>query len=362
MSDAPSTLTSPHALVLDDLKKRGLFYQCTDEAGLREHLAQPRTLYNGFDPTADSFTIGNLVAISILRRLQTFGHTPIVLMGGATGRIGDPSGKDTERTLMTDETIEGNLVAQRKIFEQLLRFEGENGATIVNNHDWFKDIDVYFFLREIGKHFSVNQMLARDAVKNRIEREGQGISYTEFSYMLLQAYDFLHLFREMNVTIQTAGSDQWGNIASGVNLIRRDEFPDYAHEIQAEQDRVKRETGKLRPVPHEEFVTPAFGLTAPLLTKSDGGKFGKTESGAIWLSHNRPSGQPGTSPYAYYQFWLNAADEDVEKFLKIFTDLPVDDENAEALKAAGQAVDDRTIESIIEAHRAEPHRREAQRT
>ncbi len=303
--------------ILDDLRERGLFHQCTDEGALRAHLERPRRLYNGFDPTADSLTIGNLVPMMLMRRFRAFGHEPVVLMGGATGRIGDPSGKDAERTLMSEERIEGNIAAQRKIFVQVL---GE-GTRIVNNYDWFKSISFLEALRDIGKHFSVNEMIRRDAVKNRLEREGHGISYTEFSYMLLQAYDFLHLYRAEGITLQTAGADQWGNIVSGVDLVRR------AHG-------------------HGQDASPlAFGFTAPLLTKADGGKFGKTESGAIWLSHTRPSGAPGTSPYAYYQFWLNTADADVERYLLIFTDL-----------AAAE------IKDLCARHAQQAQAREAQRT
>jgi len=305
-----------HGAVLDDLRARGLFHQCTDEAGLRAHLVRPRRLYNGFDPTADSLTIGNLVPMMMLRRFRAFGHEPVVLMGGATGRIGDPSGKDAERQLMSDEQVDGNIEAQRKIFQRVL---GED-VEIVNNHDWFKGMDVYTFLRDVGKHFSVNQMLQRDAVRNRLEDREHGISYTEFSYMLLQAYDFLHLFREAGITLQTAGADQWGNIVSGVDLVRRMEgLTDAGH-------------------------ARAFGFTAPLLTKADGTKFGKTESGAVWLSHERPSGAPGTSPYAYYQFWINASDDDVERYLLIFSDRTVSE-----------------IGEVMAAHRESPGRREAQR-
>ncbi|TVQ81887.1 MAG: tyrosine--tRNA ligase [Phycisphaeraceae bacterium] len=307
---------NPDALIAE-LQARHLLHQCTDLEGFRAHMARPRRLYNGFDPTADSLTIGNLVPIMLLRRFRAHGHTPVVLMGGATGRIGDPSGKDAERTLMTDETVEGNIAAQKSIFQQLLGDDVE----IVDNHDWFKDITFLGALRDIGKHFSVNEMIRRDAVKNRLEREGHGISFTEFSYMLLQAYDFLYLFEKSDITVQTAGADQWGNIVSGVDLIRR---------VQGLDDKGQPKS---------------YGYTAPLLTKADGGKFGKTESGAIWLSHKRPSGQPGTSPYAYYQFWLNTADADVQRYLLIFTDLEVD-----------------AIRELCTAHEQQPHLREAQRT
>ncbi|MBN2192187.1 MAG: tyrosine--tRNA ligase [Polyangiaceae bacterium] len=305
------------AAVIDELNARELLYQTTDEAALRDHLRQPAVVYNGFDPTADSLTVGNLVAIMLLRVFARHGHHPIVLMGGATGRIGDPSGKDTERQLLSDEQITTHLGGQRPIFERLLGTDVE----IVDNDAWFREMSAYTFLREVGKHFSVNQMLARDSVKNRLEREGQGLSYTEFSYLLLQAYDFLHLHRERGVSLQTAGADQWGNIVSGVDLIRRVEGTNPA--------------GGPR----------AFGLTAPLLTRADGGKFGKTEAGAIWLSHHRPSGARGTSPYGYYQFWLNTADADVRRFLLTFTDLPVAE-----------------IEALVARHASAPHEREAQRT
>ena len=308
---------SSHEAVWTELQNRGLTYQCTDEAGLVEHLKRPRTLYCGFDPTADSLTVGNLVPIMTLRTYQRFGHRPIVVAGGATGRIGDPSGKDAERTLMTFETIENNIEAQKGIFRAML---GDD-VKIVDNNDWFQGMSAYGLLRDVGKHFSVNRMMARDSVRNRLEREGQGISYTEFSYMLLQAYDFWHLYREEGVTVQTAGADQWGNIASGVDYIRRLEGHD------------------------EAGSNLAFGTTAPLLTRADGGKFGKTEAGAIWLSHKRPSGAKGTSPYDYFQFWLNASDDDVRRYLLLFTELAVP-----------------AIEELMAAHEKAPNAREAQRT
>jgi tyrosyl-tRNA synthetase len=291
------------ASVLDELAWRDQIHDCTDLEGLRAHLATPRKLYCGFDPTADSLTIGNLVPIMMLRCFKRAGHTPVVLMGGATGRIGDPSGKDAERTLMDDERVEHNIATQRPVFERLL---GED-VQVVDNYDWFRGIGFIDALRDIGKHFSVNEMVRRDAVRNRLEREGQGISFTEFSYMLLQAYDFLHLFREEGVTIQCAGADQWGNIVSGCDLLRRE---------------------------GEE----SFGLVAPLLTKADGGKFGKTEAGAIWLTEER------TSPYAFYQFWLNTDDADVARYLTIFTDMTREE-----------------IDTLMRAHEEEPHKRGAQR-
>ncbi|MCA9281685.1 MAG: tyrosine--tRNA ligase [Phycisphaeraceae bacterium] len=313
--------------LLTELRERSLLYQATDEDALRKHLvagdraAGGRRIYTGFDPTADSLTIGNLVPIMLLRKMQQAGHTPFVLLGGATGLIGDPSGKESERSLRTRDEVDFNVDAQRKIFERLLNFDAKspNHARMVNNIDWFEKISFLDALRDIGKHFSVNEMTKRDSVRDRLERE-QGISYTEFSYMLLQAYDFLHLFRAEGVTIQSAGADQWGNIVSGADLIRRCEHNDTGSSL-------------------------SFGFTAPLLTKADGGKFGKTESGAIWLSHKRPSGTPGTSPYAYYQFWLNTSDADVRKYLCIFTDLSLAE-----------------INDLCAKHASEPHLREAQRT
>ncbi len=269
--------------VLDDLAYRGISYQQTNLDGLREHLAQTRSLYAGFDPTAPSLTIGNLVPLLVLARFQRAGHRPVVIAGGGTGLIGDPSGKSAERPVLEAQQIEANVAAIRTIFERVLDFSGSYAARLRNNADWLKQLSFLGVLRDIGKHFSVNMMIQKDSVRERLHHREQGISYTEFSYMLLQAYDFLHLYDNDGVTIQAAGSDQWGNIVAGVDLIRR-----------------------LRRV-------ETYGLTAPLVTKSDGGKFGKTESGAIWLSADR------TSPYAFYQFWLNAEDADVPKYLKIFT-------------------------------------------
>lgn len=302
--------------LLDELRWRGLLHQSTDEDTLRAHLASGmRTVYCGFDPTADSLTIGNLVPITVLAHFQRAGHRPFVVLGGATGLIGDPSGKEAERALRGPEEIAHHIASQRRIFEALLDFDGPTAATMENNYDWIGKLSWTDALRDIGKHFSVNQMIQRDSVKNRLENREQGISYTEFSYMLLQAYDFLHLYRERGVTIQTAGSDQWGNIVSGVDLIRR-------------------------ALGHAPDGGPlAFGVTAPLLTKSDGGKFGKTETGAIWLTADR------TSPYAFYQFWLNADDADAVRFLKVFTFLSRDD-----------------ITMLEESVRDHPEKREAQRT
>ncbi|HEX3772943.1 MAG TPA: tyrosine--tRNA ligase [Polyangiaceae bacterium] len=269
--------------LLDDLAFRGLIHQQTNPDGLRAHLADPRVVYCGFDPTKDSLTIGNLVPILLLRRFQQAGHRPIVIMGGGTGMIGDPSGKDAERQLLSLEQIEQNIAGQRVTFERLLDFEGPNAAVLLNNADWLTRLGYLEVLREIGKYFSINMMIQKDSVKDRLQNREQGISYTEFSYMLLQAYDYLYLYEKRQVTLQVCGSDQWGNVVGGIDLIRRKH--------------------------HAE----AFGLTAPLVTKSDGGKFGKTEAGAIWLHESR------TSAYAFYQFWLNTPDSDVVKYLKIFT-------------------------------------------
>ncbi len=269
--------------LLDDLAFRGLIHQQTNPDGLRAHLRQPRALYCGFDPTKDSLTIGNLVPLLLLRRFQQAGHRPVVIVGGGTGMIGDPSGKDAERQLLSVEQIKKNVAGQRLIFERLLDFDGPHGASLLDNADWLVPLGYLEVLRDVGKYFSINMMIQKDSVRDRLHHREQGISYTEFSYMLLQAYDFLHLFEQHGVTLQVCGSDQWGNVVSGIDLIRRKQ--------QAE----------------------AFGLTAPLVTKADGGKFGKTESGAIWLTADR------SSPYAFYQFWLSTPDADVLKFLKIFS-------------------------------------------
>jgi tyrosyl-tRNA synthetase len=274
--------------LLDDLAFRGLIHQQTNPDGLRAHLQSPRAVYCGFDPTRDSLTIGNLVPILLLRRFQLAGHRPIVIMGGGTGMIGDPSGKDAERQFLSVEQIAENVAGQRVTFERLLDFEGPNGALLLDNADWLTGLGYLEVLRDIGKYFSINMMIQKDSVKDRLQNREQGISYTEFSYMLLQAYDYLYLYDRHGVTLQVCGSDQWGNVVGGIDLIRR--------KHQAE----------------------AFGLTAPLVTKSDGGKFGKTESGAIWLHESR------TSPYAFYQFWLNTPDSDVLKYLKIFSFLTHD--------------------------------------
>ncbi|MFG0244214.1 MAG: tyrosine--tRNA ligase [Phycisphaerales bacterium JB054] len=290
-------MTTTRIDFLDELRWRGLLHQCTDEQGLAAHLADPagnpRRGYAGFDPTANSLTIGNLVPIMCLVHFARAGHRPIVIMGGGTGMIGDPSGKSAERTLMTVETIADHVSHQRGIFESVFAGAGLPAPEIRNNADWLCKISYLEALRDIGKHFSVNMMMQKESVKERLHNRDQGISYTEFSYMILQAYDFAHLFKEHGVTVQLGGSDQWGNIVAGGDLIRR------IHAAEAGTEDAEAPT--------------TFGLTNPLVTKSDGGKFGKTESGAIWLTAAR------TSPYAMYQFWLNTSDEDIIRFLKLFT-------------------------------------------
>ena len=280
---------------LDELSWRGLLHSTTSE-DLKAHLATPgRVAYCGFDPTADALTIGNLLPLKMLAHWQRAGHRPIALMGGATGLIGDPSGKSTERVLLDRDRVEANIGNYQATFERVLDFDcsGEHRATIVNNHDWLGSLGYIHMLRDVGKHFSVNMMIQKESVSARLTEREQGISYTEFSYMILQAYDFLHLNRTMNCTVQIGGSDQYGNIVAGIDLIRRL----VGREDHASPDAEGR----------------AYGVTNPLVTRSDGGKIGKSEQGAIWLDPRK------TSPYAFYQFWLNTADEDVVKFLKWFT-------------------------------------------
>ena len=278
---------------LTELSSRGLLHQVSHEEALRAHLGSGvRRAYAGFDPTADSLTIGNFIPIKLLMHWQRAGHQPVVVMGGGTGLIGDPSGKSAERQLMTRETVEHNVQNQRRIFERLLDFSGSTGAQLQNNLDWLGQLSFIEALRDVGKHFSVNAMMQRDSVRDRLHNREQGISYTEFSYMILQAYDYLHLRRAQGVTVQMGGSDQWGNIVSGCDLIRR-MLPDGQND--------------------------SFAVTAPLVTRSDGGKFGKTESGAVWLSPER------TSPYAFYQFWLNTDDSDLIRYLRLFTFLSIDE-------------------------------------
>ena len=269
--------------VFEELQWRGFVNQLTHEE-LGDHLAKERfTFYCGFDPTADSLHIGQVLPFIGLRLLQMHGHKPIVLMGGATGMIGDPSGKTDERQLLDRDAIEANIAGQRSQIERFLDFEGENAAIIVNNADWLTPFSLIEFLRDVGKHFSVNVMIARESVKRRLEDRDHGISFTEFSYSLLQAYDFLHLHDTHGCRLQVGGSDQWGNIVAGMDLTRR-----------------------LR-------GSETFGMTFPLLTKADGAKFGKSESGNVWLDANR------TSPYKMYQFLLNQTDADVSRLLRLMT-------------------------------------------
>jgi tyrosyl-tRNA synthetase len=268
--------------LLEDLRWRGLLAQSTDEAALLEALRKPITLYVGFDPTAPSLHVGNLVVLLVLRRFQLAGHTPIALVGGATGLVGDPSGKNEERTLNNTEIVEGWVNRIRTQVSAFLDFnEAKNKAFVVNNLDWTSPLSAIEFLRDIGKHFSVNQMLSKDSVSARLE--AGGISYTEFSYQVLQSYDFLELYRRNNCTLQLGGSDQWGNIVAGLDLIRR----------------IEQGSG--------------HALTVPLLTKADGTKFGKTAGGSVWLDPAM------TSPYAFFQYWLNTDDKDVINFLKVFS-------------------------------------------
>lgn len=279
--------------LLVDLKQRGLVAQRTAEQELDDHLSQPRKVYCGFDPTADSLHIGHLVPLLMLKRFQLAGHVPVPLVGGSTGLIGDPSFKAEERRLNSVELVQQWCDRLKNQMEQYLDFDGvENPAVMTNNYDWTGDMKLLDFLRDIGKHFSINAMIQKESVKQRIDREGSGISFTEFSYSLLQSLDFAELYKRYGCTLQVGGSDQWGNITSGIDLTRR------LHGGQA------------------------YGLTVPLITKADGTKFGKTESGAVWLDAKK------TSPYAFYQFWLKTADADVYKFLKYFTFLPVEEINA----------------------------------
>lgn len=271
--------------LLDDLQSRGLIAQATGDDELGPHLRTgSRGVYCGFDPTADSLHLGHLVPLLMLRRFQLAGHRPIALVGGATGLIGDPSFKAQERKLNTPDVVAGWVEKLRSQMARFLDFDaGASSARLVNNLDWMGAMTALDFLRDVGKHFSVNAMIHKESVKQRLDREGAGISFTEFSYMLLQSYDFAELNRRHDCSVQVGGSDQWGNIVGGVDLARR---------MNGRQ---------------------VFGLTVPLVTKADGTKFGKTESGAVWLDSSK------TSPYAFYQFWINAADADVYKFLKYFT-------------------------------------------
>lgn len=299
--------------LLEELQWRGMLHQGTDLEGLKAHLADPssspRRIYAGFDPTADSLTIGNLVPIMLLKHVQRAGHTPIVVMGGGTGLIGDPSGKSAERQLMTAETVAHHIAKQRPIFANILG----NDVTILNNADWLANLGYLEALRDIGKFFSVNMMIQKDSVRSRLEDRDHGISYTEFSYMILQAYDFAYLFEKKGVTVQCGGSDQYGNIVTGTDLIRRMVAVDIGVNAYANTSGPDEELlDEARKVSSGDTKV-SFGFTAPLVTKADGTKFGKTESGAVWLTAER------TSPYAYYQFWLNTSDADVGRFLRTFT-------------------------------------------
>jgi len=274
--------------LLDDLDRRGAIDQVTDREALDKLLNQPgQAIYIGFDPTADSLHVGSLVPALMLARFQRAGHRPIVLVGGSTGMIGDPSGRTAERQLMTPEIVVANCEGIRRQLERFVSFEGDNAAIMVNNYDWTGGVSYLDFLRDIGKHFTVNYMLAKESVRRRLEDREHGISYTEFSYMLLQAFDFLQLYDTKRCKIQAGGSDQWGNITAGIELIRR---------MRAEQ---------------------AFGITFPLLATSSGEKFGKSAGNAVWLDKNK------TSPYQFYQYWINTDDRDVERFLKLFTFLEI---------------------------------------
>ena len=293
-----------------ELKWRGLINQTTDDENLGKWLMdKPRTVYVGFDPTGDSLHVGHLMAVMILRRFQMAGHRPIVVVGGATGMIGDPSGKSEERNLLSEETLQKNVAAMEKQLSAFLTFEGvDNAAIMVNNYDWMGRFGYLEFLREVGKHFPINVMLAKDSVKSRLARTDSGLSYTEFSYMLLQAYDFVQLHRQHACEIQAGGSDQWGNITAGIDLARR---------MDGAQ---------------------LYGITFPLLTKSDGGKMGKTESGAVWLDAKK------TGPYQFYQYWINIDDETTATCLRFFTDL-----------------DEPTIDAVLAEHQTDPGKRVAQR-
>lgn len=293
--------------LIEDLKWRGLIYQQTDEQGIEDLLNKEQvTLYCGADPTADSLHIGHLLPFLTLRRFQEHGHRPIVLIGGGTGMIGDPSGKSEERVLQTEDQVEANVQGLSTQMHRLFEFGTDKGAVLVNNKDWLGQISLISFLRDYGKHVGVNYMLGKDSIQTRLEH---GISYTEFTYTILQAIDFGHLNRELNCKIQVGGSDQWGNITSGIELMRR-----------------------------MYGQTEAFGLTIPLVTKSDGKKFGKSESGAVWLDPEK------TSPYEFYQFWINQSDEDVIKFLKYFT-----------------FIDKEEIDRLEQSKDEAPHLREAQK-
>lgn len=297
---------------IDEMKWRGMVHNMTP--GLDEQLdKEMTTAYVGIDPTADSLHIGHLVSVMMLKHFQVHGHKPIVLIGGATGMIGDPSGKSKERNLLDEPTLRHNQNAIKAQLEKFLDFgeDSENGAVLVNNYDWMKEYSFLEFIREIGKHLTVNYMMAKDSVKSRLSTESnEGMSFTEFSYQLVQGTDFLTLYQDHNCKLQMGGSDQWGNIVTGTELIRR----------------------KLG---HEKN---AFALTCPLITKADGTKFGKTETGNVWLDPEK------TSPYSFYQFWINTSDEDAERYIRIFTLLGKEE-----------------TEALIERHKEQPHLRELQK-
>lgn len=295
--------------IISRLNDVGLIAQLSATDELDEHLdSGVRTVYCGFDPTADSLHIGNLVPLLALRRFQLAGHRPLLLVGGATGMIGDPGGRDAERELQSFEAVERQLAGIRQQAEQFLDFDcGETSAVVVNNMDWTRGLTVVDYLRDIGKHFSVNAMIQKESVRRRIEDDTQGISYTEFSYMILQSYDYAVLHRDYGCTIQMGGSDQWGNITAGIDLIRR---------MGGEQ---------------------TYAVTYPLITKADGTKFGKSSGGAIWLDPEM------TSPFSFYQFWRNTADADVMKYLRIFTFL-----------------EEKRLDELQASQEADPGKREAQ--
>ncbi len=294
---------------IEELRWRGMLHNHTPGVAELLDREKPVSAYLGCDPTAPSLTIGNLASLMMLIHYQKAGHKPVALVGGATGMVGDPSGKSEERKLKSIEELEYNVAQQKKILQKLLDFDHpENGAELVNNYDWFKDMPVLSFLRDIGKHLTVNYMLAKDSVKNRIET---GISFTEFSYQLIQGYDFKWLNDHKNCKIQFGGSDQWGNMTAGTELIRR---------MSGGEEK------------------EAHAVTCPLITKADGTKFGKSESGSVWLSAEK------TSPYKFYQFWLNSSDEDVKRYIRIFT-----------------LLDRETIEGLEAEHAEAPHRRVLQK-
>lgn len=310
-------MINPH--LLDELSQRGLVAQNSDPAALADHLATPRTIYCGFDPTAGSLHIGHLVPLLMLRRFQLAGHTPVALVGGATGLIGDPSFKATERSLNSADTVLGWVASLSAQIRALLPAdEGLSAPQLVNNGDWMGQMSALDFLRDIGKHFSVNAMLARESVRQRLARPDQGISFTEFSYALLQSHDFAVLHQWLGCTLQIGGNDQWGNITSGMDLTRR------LHQAQV------------------------HGMTLPLITKADGTKFGKTEGGAVWLDPAL------TSPYAFYQFWLGTADEDVYRFLRYYSfmslteidALEAEDAQRQGRKQAQQVLADELTELV----------------